>query len=64
MYNLDKFFTEIHNGKHANKLLVTFFGSPNFVLVSKKHLDRYINDDNVTMIIDGSNGNLISKETK
>ena len=62
MLNLDNFFSEIHDGKHKDKILISFFGSPNFVLVSKKHLDRYSKDKSVTMIIDGANGNLIEVE--
>ena len=64
MTNLDKIFDEINNGKHTNKLLISFFGSLKFVLVSKKHLNRYINDKNVSMIIDGTNGNLITGDEK
>lgn len=64
MTNFNKIFNEINDGKHTNKILISFFGSPNFVLVPKRHLDRYLNDDQVSMIIDGKNGSLIDSEVE
>ncbi len=60
MTDLDEFFNEINNGKHTNKLLVSYFGSHDFFLAPKSSLDRYLNDERISMIIDGANGNLIT----